>query len=81
MLSSRMMSSKESEECEDFAIDVQGIVNREVICSLRAISLRKVKNVDSGYRLYGDEGCNRVTQTVVITRYFGVMHTERDQCH
>uniref|UniRef100_M4BZ33 Uncharacterized protein n=1 Tax=Hyaloperonospora arabidopsidis (strain Emoy2) TaxID=559515 RepID=M4BZ33_HYAAE len=26
-------------------------------------------------------GCNGFTQTVVITRYIGVVHTERDQCH
>ena len=25
--------------------------------------------------------CNGVTQMVVITRYVGVIHTERDQCH
>ena len=29
--------------------------------------MRKVKNVDSGYRLFGGGGCNRVTQMVVIT--------------
>ena len=27
MFSSRMMSSKDSEECEEFAIDAQGVVN------------------------------------------------------
>ena len=45
-----MMSFKDSEECEEFAIDAQGVVNttvRLVICSLRAISMIKVKNVDS----------------------------------
>ena len=25
--------------------------------------------------------CNGVTETVVITKYIGVVHTERDQCH
>ena len=55
--------------------------NREVIGSTRSISMRKVKDVDSGYRLFGGGGCNGVTQTVVITRYIGVVHTERDQCH
>ena len=43
--------------------------------------MRKVKNVDSGYRLFGGGGCNRVTQMVVITGYIGVVHTERDQYH
>ena len=29
-----MMSSKDSEECEDFAIDVQGVVNTTVRLSV-----------------------------------------------
>ena len=39
--------------------------------------MRKVKNVDSGYRLFGGGGCNGVTQMVVITRYIGVVHTRK----
>ena len=83
MFSSRIMSSKDSEymrrlrywwaRCRER--------NRKVICSLRAISMRKVKNVDSGYRLFGGGGCNGVSQMVVITRYIGVVHTERDEGH
>ena len=42
--------------------------------------MRKVKNVHSGYRLFGGGGCNGVTQMVTITRYIGVVHTETDQC-
>uniref|UniRef100_M4B8D0 Uncharacterized protein n=1 Tax=Hyaloperonospora arabidopsidis (strain Emoy2) TaxID=559515 RepID=M4B8D0_HYAAE len=39
MFSSRMMFSKDSEECEDFAIDVQGVVNTTVRLSCVTVSL------------------------------------------
>ena len=43
--------------------------------------MRKVENVDSGYRLFGGGGCNGDTQMTEITRYIGVVHTESDQYH
>ena len=43
--------------------------------------MRKVKNVDSGYRLFGGGECNGVIQMVMITRYIGMVHEERDQYH
>ena len=39
--------------------------------------MRKVKNVESGYRLFGGGGCYRDTQMVVITGYIGVVHRKR----
>ena len=39
--------------------------------------MRKGKNVDSGYRLFGGGECNGVTQPVVTTRYIGVVHRKR----
>ena len=36
---------------------------------------------ESESSIYVQEYCNGVTQMVVITRYIGVVHTERDEGH
>uniref|UniRef100_M4BVY1 Uncharacterized protein n=1 Tax=Hyaloperonospora arabidopsidis (strain Emoy2) TaxID=559515 RepID=M4BVY1_HYAAE len=50
------MYSKDSEEWEDFAIDVRGVAKttRKISCSFQAFSLRKVNHVDLGTRYSKD---------------------------
>ena len=67
------MASKDSEECEDFTIDAQCDVNTNVR-SYALSNLLNEKGDELRYRLFGGGGCIRVSLTVVITRYAGVIH-------
>ena len=47
----------------------------------KSVFLRHAINVRVLHPRLAKDACNGVTQMVVITRYSGVVHTERDQYH